>query len=92
MTCEMFIDGIIQNFGDAMMQSAFVGASDIHARLFSNRFETLQLAQLRGVVTLRLDGFFRFFSGFQDVFFRHKNGTEQTSRPSGFMVLKIVEN
>ncbi len=47
---EMFVHGIVQHFLDAMMQRAFVRAADIHAGLFADGLQSLQLGQLGSVV------------------------------------------
>ena len=43
-TGEMFIHGVVQNFRNAVMERAFIGATDIHARLFSDGLKSLELA------------------------------------------------
>jgi hypothetical protein len=37
---EMFVDGVVENFGDAVMEGALIGAADIHTGLFADGFET----------------------------------------------------
>ena len=37
-----FVHRVIENFGDEVVQGAFIGAADIHAGAFTNRFETFQ--------------------------------------------------
>ena len=49
---EMFVDRIIENFVNQVMQSAFVRIADVHARPFPDRFETFQFVDLRRVVLL----------------------------------------
>src|SRR5258708_1736749 len=67
-TSEMFVHGIVQHLAHAMMQRALVRAADIHAGLFADRFESLELGQLGGVVIAignlvrRRDFFFRRIS------------------------------
>ena len=39
---EEFIDRIVENFRDAMMQGALVRAANIHAGFFPNGFKTFQ--------------------------------------------------
>ena len=50
---EMFVDGIVDDFIDHVMQTAFVRVTDIHARPLSNRFQTLEFVDLSSVVLLR---------------------------------------
>ena len=50
MTGEMFVHGIVEHFADAMVESAFVRATDIHTGLFANGFEPFQGRQFGGVV------------------------------------------
>jgi hypothetical protein len=45
MTGEVFVNGIVEHLGNAMMEGALVRAADIHARLFANGFETFKLAE-----------------------------------------------
>ena len=52
-SCEMFVDRVIENFVNQVMQSAFVRISDEHSRPFPNCFETFELVDLRRVVFLR---------------------------------------
>ena len=42
MPCNGFVHRVIKDFSDHMMQCTFIGAADIHARAFSDRFQTLQ--------------------------------------------------
>jgi hypothetical protein len=48
----MFVDRIIENFENHVMQSAFVRVADIHSRPFPDCFETFEFVDLRGVVFL----------------------------------------
>ena len=52
MAGEMFVDGVVQHFGNAMVQRAFVGAADIHAGLLADGFQALQFAELGRAVSL----------------------------------------
>src|SRR5204863_9639730 len=52
-SCEMFVDGVIENFINQVMQSAFVRISNKHSRPFPDCFETFELVDLRRVVFLR---------------------------------------
>ncbi len=47
---QMLVDGVVEHLRNAMVQGPLVGAADVHARLFPDRFETLQLAQFGGIV------------------------------------------
>ena len=47
---QMFVNGIVQHFEDAVMQAALVGVADIHAGPFADGFQPLQLVNLGGVV------------------------------------------
>jgi hypothetical protein len=49
---EMFVDRVIQNFEDAVMQSALIGIADIHARPLPHRFEAFEFIDLGGVIFL----------------------------------------
>ena len=41
-TGQMFVNGIVQNFENTMMQSSFIRVTDIHARALSDRFKAFQ--------------------------------------------------
>ena len=43
---QMFVHGVVEHLGDAMMQRPLVGAADVHAGLLADRFKAFQLAQL----------------------------------------------
>ena len=43
-TGEVFVHGIVQHLGDAVMQGALVRAANVHARLLAYRFQSLELA------------------------------------------------
>ena len=47
---EVFVDGVVQNLGDAVVEGAFVGAADIHAGLLAHGLQSLELAELVGTV------------------------------------------
>jgi hypothetical protein len=46
----MFVDGVVEDFGDAVMEGALIGAADVHARLLADGFETLEFAEFGRVV------------------------------------------
>ena len=47
---EMFVDGVVEDFGNAVVEGPLVGAADIHAGLLADGFEALEFAELGGVV------------------------------------------
>ena len=51
-TGQMFIDRIIEDFKDHVVQTAFIGVADVHARPLSHRFEALKFVDLGGIVFL----------------------------------------
>ena len=53
-TGEMFVDRVVENFENAVMQTALVRVADIHARAFPDRFQTLEFIDLGGVVFLAI--------------------------------------
>ncbi len=42
MARHRFVHGVVENFGDKMMQRAFIGAADIHTGALSDGFEPFQ--------------------------------------------------
>jgi hypothetical protein len=50
MAGEMLVDGVVQDFGNAVMQCPLVGTTDVHPGLLANGLETFQFAELRRVV------------------------------------------
>src|SRR5690606_11479121 len=54
---EVFVHGVVEDFGDAVVQGAFVGASDIHAGLFAHGFEAFEFPEFGGVVVGGVGGF-----------------------------------
>ena len=51
---QMFVDGIVQDLENTMMQAAFIGVADIHSGTFSDCLQTLQFIDFRRVVFFRL--------------------------------------
>ena len=49
---EMFVDRIIQNFENAVMQTTLIGIADIHARPLPHRFQAFEFIDLGGVIFL----------------------------------------
>ncbi len=47
---QCFVDGVIDNFKDEMVQSFKVGTADIHAGSAANRFQPLQNLDVPGVI------------------------------------------
>ena len=47
---QRFVDGVIYNFIDQMVQPALAGRPDIHARAFSDRLQPLQNLDLGRVI------------------------------------------
>jgi hypothetical protein len=50
---EMFVDGVVQHFEDAMVQAPLIGVADVHARALADSFQPLQFIDLGGVVLLQ---------------------------------------
>src|SRR5690349_18674352 len=50
---EMFVDRIVDDFINHVMQTALVRVADIHARALPDRFQPLEFVDLRSVVLLR---------------------------------------
>ena len=51
------VHGVIENFGDEVMQAALIGSADIHAGAATNRFQPLEyLDVFRGIVRFGLRG------------------------------------
>ena len=49
-----FVHGVVEHFGEEVVQRAFVDAADIHSRSFPNRFESFEnLDVLGGIATSR---------------------------------------
>ena len=59
MTCHRFIDRVIDDFPDEVMESLFIRFSDIHPGTFANGFEAFEDLDLTGVVghTIEFLGF-----------------------------------
>ena len=84
-SCEMFVDRVIEDFVNEMMQSAFVRITDEHARPFPDRFETFQLINLRRVILLGGGNSGRgadFFARNFLLNLRHKSGAKRPTRSS----------
>ena len=78
-TGQIFINGIIEDFGDTVVQRAFISPADVHAGLLPNGLQALQFSQLRGSILTRHFGRkIRFFVCFEHVFLRHNNRSDGT--------------
>src|SRR5438477_8458827 len=48
----MFVDRVVENFEDQVMQTALVRIANVHSRAFPDRLQTFEFVDLRGVVFL----------------------------------------
>jgi hypothetical protein len=46
----MFVDGVVEYLGDAVVEGALIGTADIHTGLLADGLETLEFAEFGGVV------------------------------------------
>jgi hypothetical protein len=60
-SCKRFIDCVIDDFVNQVMQAPLAGGTDIHSRALTDRFEALQDGDCAGVIRLR------------NLLLRHKN-------------------
>ena len=70
---ERFVDGVVHDFVDEMVEASLMGVADVHGRAFADGFQAFQNGDLRGVVfggiggrrlgRLRLRGLWRFVRG-----------------------------
>src|SRR5438045_9151679 len=51
-TGEMFIDRVIENFENHVMQAALIRVADVHSGTFANGLEAFQFVDLRGIIFL----------------------------------------
>ena len=77
MSGEKFIDRVVENFADAVVQRPLVGAADIHSGLFAHGFKAFERTQVVGVVITGLEircGLRGFLIGwiFGDLFVWHQ--------------------
>ncbi len=49
-TGQMFVDGIVENFENAMVKTTFIDVADIHSRPLADGFQSLQFIDLGGIV------------------------------------------
>ena len=61
-----FIDGVVHNFIDQMVQTGLGGGTDIHTRTLANRLQAFQNLNLRAVI-------FTFYTWIQPFFVHNKN-------------------
>jgi hypothetical protein len=47
---EGFVDGVIDNFEDAMVEAAFEGIADVHVGAFTDAFEAFEFLDFGGIV------------------------------------------
>ena len=50
---EMFVDRIVQDFENQVMQTALIRVADVHPGAFADRFQAFELVDLRRVVFLQ---------------------------------------
>jgi len=48
----MFIDRVIENFENHVMQAALIRVADVHSGAFANGLEAFQFVDLRGIIFL----------------------------------------
>ena len=79
MAGEKFVHRVVKHLADAVVESALIGAADIHAGLFANGLEALERTQVIGSIVAgfkfgsglgRFGGFFQ--GGFGIFFVRHR--------------------
>jgi hypothetical protein len=46
----MFVDGVVENLEDAVVESSLIGITDVHAGALADRLESLQFVDLGGSV------------------------------------------
>jgi hypothetical protein len=46
----MLVDGVVENLKDAVVESALIGITDVHAWALTNCFQSLQFVNLSGSV------------------------------------------
>jgi hypothetical protein len=46
----MFVDGVVEDLGNAVVKGALVGAADVHAGLFADGFKAFEFTELGSVV------------------------------------------
>ena len=51
-SCKVLVDGVIQNFENAVVQAALVGVADVHAGALANRLQTFEFIDFGSVVFL----------------------------------------
>src|SRR5215213_10130073 len=74
LTCQMFIDRIVEHLRNTMVQRPFIGASDVHSGLLPDGLQSLQLSEHRGVIGFALSGGLKgSFVFHQFRCFRHTN-------------------
>jgi hypothetical protein len=75
---EMFVNGVVEYFENAVMQPAFIGVSDVHSGPFADGFQPLELIDFRRIIFLRrVDRRGSIFHGFKYVFVRHNRCSDE---------------
>lgn len=65
---QEFVDGVVHNFKDAVVEAALIGEADIHAGAFAHGLEAFELADLGGVIGLPFsNGGGEFHFGSRDI-------------------------
>ena len=49
----MFVDRVVENLENHVVQTALIGIADVHSGPFPNRFKAFQFVDLSGVVFLQ---------------------------------------
>ena len=52
-TGQRFVDGVVDDLGDEMMQAALGGVADVHSGAFANRFESFENLDGLGAIAVR---------------------------------------
>lgn len=48
--CEVFVDGVVEDLEDAVVETAFIGVADVHAWAFADGLEAFEFIDLVGTV------------------------------------------
>jgi hypothetical protein len=51
-TCQMFVDGVIQDLEHAVVETSFIRVSYIHSGTLANRIKAFELVDLCGIILL----------------------------------------
>jgi hypothetical protein len=58
--CEVFVDGVVEDLEDAVVETAFIGVADVHAWAFADGLEAFEFIDLVGTVGTRWCGRLHF--------------------------------